>query len=78
MAATGYAFKTKSVSHERFLPPLIHGLIVYARYRISFVRERATLVNRVQKVVEGTNLILSSVVSNVVGVSSQVIRSPDW
>jgi len=43
------------------------------RHRTNFVRERATLVNRVQKVLEGTNLKLASVVSNVVGASGRAI-----
>lgn len=45
------------------------------RYRTSFVRERATLVNRVQKVLEGANLKLASVASDVMGVSSRAILS---
>jgi transposase len=57
-----------------FIPPQpqreLRDLI---RYRTTFVRERATLVNRVQKVLESTNLKLSSVVSNVMGVSSRAI-----
>jgi len=43
------------------------------RHRTNFVRERATLVNRVQKVLEGTNRKLASVVSNVVGASGRAI-----
>jgi len=45
------------------------------RYRVSFVRERATLVNRVQKLLEGTNLKLCSVLTNVMGVSGRAILS---
>jgi transposase len=57
-----------------FIPPQPQReLRDLTRYRIGFVRERATLVNRVQKVLESTNLKLSSVVSNVVGVSSRAI-----
>jgi transposase len=57
-----------------FIPPQPQReLRDLTRYRISFVRERATLVNRVQKVLESTNLKLSSVVSNLVGVSSRAI-----
>jgi len=57
-----------------FIPPQpqreLRDLI---RYRTTFVRERATLVNRVQKVLESTNLKLASVVSDVMGVSSRAI-----
>jgi len=57
-----------------FIPPQpqreVRDLI---RYRTTFVRERATLVNRVQKVLESTNLKLASVVSDVMGVSSRAI-----
>lgn len=45
------------------------------RYRVSFVRERATLVNRVQKLLEGANLKLCSVLSDVMGVSGRAILS---
>ena len=45
------------------------------RYRVSFVRERATLVNRVQKLLEGANLKLCSVLTNVMGVSGRAILS---
>jgi len=43
------------------------------RQRTTFVRGRATLVNRVQKVREGTNLKLTAVVSNIAGVSGRAI-----
>jgi transposase len=43
------------------------------RYRTTLVRERATLVNRVQKVLESPHLKLASVVSDVMGVSSRAI-----
>ena len=39
------------------------------RYRTTLVRERASEVNRIQKVLEGANIKLASVASNVVGVS---------
>jgi transposase len=57
-----------------FIPPQPQReLRDLTRYRTTFVRERATLVNRVQKVLESTNLKLSSVVSDVMGVSSRAI-----
>lgn len=43
------------------------------RHRANFIRERATLVNRVQKVLEGANIKLGSVASNVMGVSGRAI-----
>jgi len=57
-----------------FIPPRPQReLRELTRHRTNFVRERATLVNRVQKVLEGTNLKLASVVSNVVGASGRAI-----
>src|SRR5882724_3303762 len=43
------------------------------RYRTSLIRERAAEVNRVQKTLEGANIKLGSVASNVVGVSGRQI-----
>jgi transposase len=43
------------------------------RYRTSFVRERATLVNRLQKVLEGANIKLASVVTNIMGASGRAM-----
>jgi transposase len=43
------------------------------RYRTSLIRERAAEVNRVQKVLEGANIKLASVASNVVGVSGRAM-----
>ncbi len=43
------------------------------RYRTSLTRERASEVNRVQKVLEGANIKLASVASNVVGVSGRAM-----
>ncbi|GMA63490.1 IS110 family transposase (plasmid) [Alicyclobacillus fastidiosus] len=43
------------------------------RYRKSLVRERANEVNRLQKVLEGANIKLASVASDVVGVSGRAI-----
>ena len=57
-----------------FIPPRPQReLRELTRQRTNFVRERATLVNRVQKVLEGTNLKLASVVSNVAGASGRAI-----
>ncbi|MCL6601214.1 MAG: IS110 family transposase, partial [Alicyclobacillus macrosporangiidus] len=43
------------------------------RYRKSLIRERASEINRLQKVLEGANIKLASVVSDVVGVSGRAI-----
>ncbi len=42
-----------------------------ARYRQSLIRERSREANRVQKVLEGANIKLSSVATNVLGVSGR-------
>lgn len=44
-----------------------------ARYRRSLVEERAREANRIQKVLEGANIKLASVVSNVLGVSGRAM-----
>jgi len=41
------------------------------RYRKNLIRQRAQLVNRIQQVLEGANIKLSSVASNVVGASGR-------
>ena len=43
------------------------------RYRTSLVRQRSQMVNRIQKVLEGANIKLSSVATNVVGVSGRAM-----
>ncbi len=45
------------------------------RYRTSLIRERSAEVNRIQKVLEGGNIKLASVASNVVGVSGRAMLS---
>jgi transposase len=45
------------------------------RYRTTLVRERASEVNRIQKVLEGVNIKLASVASSVVGVSGRAMLS---
>ena len=57
-----------------FIPPRHQReLRELTRQRTNFVRGRATLVNRVQKVLESTNLKITSVISNVVGTSGRAI-----
>ncbi len=41
------------------------------RYRKSLIRERASEINRIQKVLEGANIKLGSVASNILGVSGR-------
>lgn len=57
-----------------FVPPVgQRELRELTRYRSTFVRERATLVNRVQKVLESANIKLASVASDVMGVSGRAM-----
>ncbi len=57
-----------------FIPPKgQRELRELVRYRTSFVQERATLVNRVQKVLEGANIKLASVVTDIMGVSGRAM-----
>ena len=43
------------------------------RYRRSLIRQRAQMVNRIQKVLEGANIKLSSVASNIMGASGRAM-----
>jgi transposase len=55
-----------------FIPPVgQRELRELTRFRTTFVRERATLINRIQKVLESANIKLASVASNVLGVSGR-------
>ncbi|MBA3441296.1 MAG: IS110 family transposase [Pyrinomonadaceae bacterium] len=55
-----------------FIPSVpIRELRDLVRHRSNFVRERATLVNRVQKVLEAANIKLASVATDVLGVSGR-------
>lgn len=57
-----------------FVPPLgQRELRDLTRSRSAFVRTRATLVNRVSKVLEGANVKLGSVASDVMGVSGRAM-----
>ena len=57
-----------------FIPPLgQRELRELVRFRSSFVRERATLVNRVQKVLESANIKLASVATDVMGASGRAM-----
>jgi len=55
-----------------FIPPVpVRELRDLVRHRSNFVRERATLTNRVQKVLEAANIKLASVATDVCGVSGR-------
>lgn len=57
-----------------FIPPIAQrDLRDLTRHRTNFVRERVNLVNRIQKVLEGANIKLAAVVSDVMGVSGRAI-----
>lgn len=57
-----------------FIPPVAQReLRDLTRYRNTFVRERATLINRVQKVLEDANIKLASVATDVLGVSGRAM-----
>lgn len=57
-----------------FIPPLAQReLRDLTRHRTSFIRERVNLVNRIQKVLEGANIKLASVASDVIGVSGRAM-----
>jgi transposase len=57
-----------------FIPPVgQRDLRELTRHRSNFVRERATVSNRVQKVLESANIKLASVASDVLGVSGRAM-----
>jgi transposase len=57
-----------------FIPPVgQRELRELTRYRASFVRERVNLVNRLQKGLESANIQLTSVASDVMGVSGRAM-----
>lgn len=57
-----------------FIPPTSQReLRELTRYRTALVRERAAEVNRIQKVLEGANIKLGAVASDVLGVSGRAI-----
>src|SRR5204862_6902076 len=44
------------------------------RYRTKLIEERSAEVNRVQKILEGANLKLASVATDIMGVSARAMR----
>lgn len=60
--------------HASFIPDRPQReLAELVRYRRSLVQERAREANRIQKVLEGANIKLASVISNVLGVSGRAM-----
>lgn len=57
-----------------FIPPSAQrDLRDLTRYRTSFIRERVNLVNRIQKLLEGANIKLASVASDIMGMSGRAM-----
>jgi len=57
-----------------FIPPKPQRVLrELTRYRTTLVRERGRVVNRVEKLLESTNIKLSSVVTDVMGVSAKAM-----
>jgi transposase len=57
-----------------FIPPVAQReLRELTRYRRTFIRERANLVNRLQKLLEGANLKLAAGVTDIMGVSARAV-----
>lgn len=57
-----------------FIPPApIRELRELTRYRKSLVEERTSEINRLQKVLEGANIKLTSVLTDVLGVSGRAM-----
>ncbi len=79
--------KTDAKDSEWLAELLIHGLLKpsfippkpqrhlrdLTRYRATLVQERARIVNRVQKLLEGMNIKLASVATDVLGVSGRAM-----
>jgi transposase len=57
-----------------FIPPVAQReLRDLTRYRGTFIRERVTLINRVQKLLEDANIKLAAVASDIMGVSGRAM-----
>lgn len=57
-----------------FVPPKsLRELRELTRYRKALIQERTAEVNRVQKVLEGANITLASVVTDIMGMSSRAM-----
>lgn len=59
-----------------FIPPVWQREVrELTRYRASLIEERSRIINRLQKVLEDTNIKLASVVSDLMGKSARAMRS---
>jgi transposase len=57
-----------------FIPPVAQrALRDLTRYRSTFIRERVTLINRVQKLLEDANIKLAAVASDIMGGSGRAM-----
>lgn len=57
-----------------FIPPIAQrDLRDLTRHRTNFIQERVNLVNRIQKVLEGANIKLATVATDVMGVSGRAM-----
>ena len=57
-----------------FIPPMAQReLRDLTRYRSTFIQERVTLINRVQKLLEDANIKLAAVASDIMGVSGRAM-----
>lgn len=79
--------KTDATDSEWLAELMMHGLLKASfippepqralrdmtRYRTTLVQERARVVNRVQKLLEGANIKLSSVATDIMGVSARAM-----
>jgi transposase len=64
----------KGLLNRSFIPPRPQrDLRDLTRYRTTLVQERARVVNRVQKLLEGTNIKLASVATDVLGMSGRAM-----
>jgi len=60
--------------HASFIPPVAQReRRDLTRYRSTLIRERTTLVNRVQKLLEDANIKLAAVASDIMGVSGRAM-----
>jgi transposase len=57
-----------------FIPPVARRELRGLRcYRSTFIQERVTLINRVQKLLEDANIKFAAVASDIMGVSGRAI-----
>lgn len=63
-----------------FVPrPAIRELRDLTRYRVALAQERATVANRIQKLLEDANIKLASVATDILGQSGRsILVAADW